>query len=131
MRAPVTHAPARRTGGVVEDDEPVRPGRTQGAPQATGPATASELGRWRRHKSISAGVGVLESTRVFRGGMNTSKWQVEIEKDPGVSGVLRIAVDGFLFRLSGWQLDATQAAGRVIRCRNVRARDGKTRCSTS
>ena len=89
--------PVGRTGDVVEDDEVVRPGLTTpaAAPQATGPV-AAELGRWRRHKLVSAGKGVLESTPVFRGGMDTRKWQVETEKDPGLPGALRVAVDGFL-----------------------------------
>ena len=87
----------RRTGDGVGDDGPFRPGRTTpaAAPRATEPA-APEMGKWRRYKSMSAGAGVLESTPMFRGGTDTSKWQVQTEKDPDLPGVLRIAVDGFL-----------------------------------
>ena len=39
---------------------------------------------------------VLEPAPVFRGGLDTSNWQVETEKDPELPGVLRVAIDGFL-----------------------------------
>ena len=65
---------------------------TERAPEPAEP----DVSRWRRRKSASTEIGVLESTSVFRGGMDTSKWQVETKKDPSLPGVLRVAVDGFL-----------------------------------
>ena len=97
-RPPDPHPPGRRTAGAaVKGDRPARPGRPVAA-AANGKAeqAAPGLGRWRRHKSINVGAGVLESTPVFRGGMNSSKWQVETGKDPDLPGVLRVAVDGFV-----------------------------------
>ena len=79
-------------------------------PGALEPA-APKVERWRRHKSVPAGQRVLEATPVFRGGMDTSKWQVETEKEPELPGVLRIAVDGFLVG-SVERLAAGRYAGR-------------------
>lgn len=102
----------RRAVSGAEKGGQVEPGRSTpvAAPQATLPVFA-ELRPWRRHKSVSARAGVLESTPVFRGGMDTSKWQVETEKDPDLPGVLRIAVDGFLIG-SVERLTAGRYAGR-------------------
>ena len=91
--------PVRRTAAApaVEDDRPVRPGRsTPAAANRKGEPAAPELGRWRRHKTIKVGASVLESTPVFRGGMDSSMWQLETERDPELPGVLLVAVDGFL-----------------------------------
>lgn len=111
------HPAVVQTGDVVEGDGLLPPGPSTtpaAAPQPTGPAFA-ELGRWRRHKSVSAGAGVLESTPVFRGGMDTSKWQVDTEKDLGRPGVLWVAVDGFLIG-SVERLARGRFAGRWVSC---------------
>ena len=85
---------------------------TAAASQRRAPEPAAPMvERWRRHSSVHAGQGVLEATLVFRGGMGTSQWQVETEKDPELSGVLRVAIDGFLVG-SVERLAARRYAGR-------------------